>query len=155
MLNSGNAMNTETQQQTGTRKTKAQHAKLAKLLEAGTPVCSALEQAGWPPTQARKGIAKVPLAVYGMLTKKAQSLIKLGKETGKEDRKHLVRGRLIENITKGTDKGAMSAKILGSDSELSMWQPELQAGLIVLQVPPQIANMTEEERARLLAPPEE
>jgi hypothetical protein len=103
--------------------------------------------------QARKGLAKVPLAVYGMLSKKGQSLIKLGKETGKEDRKHLVRGRLIENITKGSDKGAMSAKILGSDSELNMWQPELQAGLIVLQVPQQILNMTDQERADLLKPP--
>jgi hypothetical protein len=49
----------------------------------------------------------------------------------------------------------MSAKILGSDSELNMWQPELQAGMIVLQVPQQILNMTEEERTQLLAPPEE
>jgi hypothetical protein len=118
-------------------------------------VCSALEQAGWPPTQARKGLAKVPLAVYGMLSKKGQSLIKLGEETAKEDRRHLVRGRLIENITKGTDKGAMSAKILGSDSELNMWQPELQAGLVVLQVPQQILNMTDQERAQLLKPPDD
>jgi hypothetical protein len=146
-------MTEETQPQA--RKSRAQHAKLAKLLEAGTPVCSALEQAGWPPTQARKGIAKVPLAVYGMLSKSAQRLIKLGKVTDREARKHLVRGRLIENITKGTDKGAMSAKILGSDSELNMWQPELQAGMIVLQVPQQILNMTDEERTQLLAPPKE
>src|SRR5712672_595258 len=134
------------------RKSRAQHAKLAKLLEAGTPVCSALEQAGWSPTQAAKGISKVPLAGYGLLSKKAQRLIKLGKETGKEDRKHLVRGRLIENITNGSDKGALSAKILGSDSELNMWNPELHSGLIVLQMP---QSLTPEKLAEALIPPEE
>jgi hypothetical protein len=139
----------------GVRKSKAQHEKLAKLLEDGTPVCSVLEQAGWSHTSASKGIAKVPLKVFGMLSKKTQRFIKLGKETEKEDRKHLIRGRLIHNVTEGTDKGAMSAKILGSDSELNMWQPEIHAGMIVLQVPPQIANLTEEEWVRLLTPPDE
>jgi hypothetical protein len=130
------------------RKTKAQHAKLAKLLDAGTPVCAALEEAGWSPTQAAKGTSKIPQAVYGMLSKKAKGLIKLGRETAKEDRKHLVRGRLIENVTKGSDKGAMSAKILGSDSTLNMWQPEVLNGVIVLNAPQSLD-------AKALEPPED
>jgi hypothetical protein len=117
------------------KKTKEQHEKLAKLLDAGTPVCAALEQAGWSPNQAAKGTSKIPQAVYGMLSKKAKGLIKLGRETGKDDRKALVRGRLIENVTRGSDKGALSAKILGSDSELNLWQPEVMTGVIVLNAP--------------------
>ena len=116
-------------------KTKEQHEKLAKLLGEGVPACSALEQAGWSPTQAAKGYAKVPDAVLGMLPKKARKLIQLGKETGKEDRRSLVYGRLIENVTKGTDKGTFSAKVLGSSSDTNMWVPESQLGLIVINSP--------------------
>ena len=131
------------------RKTQAQHAKLAKLLDAGTPVCSALEQAGWSKSQASKGSVKIPKAVYGMLSRKAQSLIRLGREIGKDDRKALIRGRLAENISQGKDGGAMSAKILGSDSELNMWTNENQVGVIVLNPP----NMSEEQWAKLNAEP--
>jgi hypothetical protein len=123
---------TETKPQAGKRKSGSQHAKLAKLLEAGTPVCSALEQAGWSATQAAKGISKVPLAVFDRLSKKAQRLIKLGRDTGKDARRNLVLGRLIENTAKGTDKGALSAKILGSSSDTNMWTPELQQGIVVI-----------------------
>ena len=130
------------------RKTKQQHEKLAKLLDAGTPVCAALEQAGWSPTQAAKGTSKIPQAVYSMLSKKAKGLITLGRETGKEDRKSLVLGRLIENVTQGKDKGAMSAKILGSDRELNLWSPDSQTGVIILQQPSaeQLAGLLERPR---------
>jgi hypothetical protein len=47
----------------------------------------------------------------------------------------LVRGRLLSNTITGKDGGAMSAKILGSDTELNMWTPEFQQGLIILQAP--------------------
>jgi hypothetical protein len=46
----------------------------------------------------------------------------------------------------------MSAKILGSDSELNMWQPELNQGLVIISVPQsaidhkaEILNAQEEE----------
>ena len=135
--------------ETPKRKTKAQHEKLAKLLDAGTPVCAALEQAGWSKNQAAKGTSKIPQAVYSMLSKKAKGLITLGRETGKEDRKSLVLGRLIENVTQGKDKGAMSAKILGSDRELNLWSPDSQTGIIVLQQP------SDEQLAGLLERPED
>jgi hypothetical protein len=98
----------------------------------------------------------MPLTEPSLLSRGTrQRFIKLGKETEREDRNHLIRGRLIHNVTEGTDKGAMSAKILGSDSELNMWQPDQMTGMIILQVPPQLANLTDEERARMLTPPEE
>jgi hypothetical protein len=36
----------------------------------------------------------------------------------------------------GTDKGVMSAKQLGADKRVAMWQPDSQLGMIVLQPPP-------------------
>jgi hypothetical protein len=52
-----------------------------------------------------------------------------------QTRRKLVRGRLVDNVIKGKDGGAMSAKILGYDSELNMWQPELNQGLVITSVP--------------------
>src|SRR5262249_26834832 len=117
------------------RKTKEQHRKLASLLAKGIPVTKAMVQAGWSETQAAKGWAKVPDAVINSLPRSAQRLISLGRGTDKETRKDIVRGRLIDNALKGKDGGAMSAKILGQDSELNMFVPELQQGLIVLNLP--------------------
>lgn len=116
----------------GKRKTPAQYKKLANLLADEVPVGQALVQAGWSETQAKKGMAAVPDKVIAVLPKRVKRLIALGK-TDKETRKHLIRGRLVDNITKGKDGGAMSAKILGSDSELNLWTPEFQQGLILLQ----------------------
>jgi hypothetical protein len=77
----------------------------------------------------------VPEAVLAQLPKKARRLVTLGKNTEKETRKHIVRGRLLQNAIQGKDGGARSAKILGSESELNMWQPEFQQGLVIINVP--------------------
>ena len=123
----------------GKRKTQAQHKKLARLFAEDVPVCTALAQAGWSETQAKKGWGAVPDRVIATLPKKMQRLVNLGK-TDRETRKHLIRGRLVDNIQKGKDGGAMSAKILGSDSELNMWTPEFNQGVIILQTPQKLAD---------------
>jgi hypothetical protein len=38
------------------------------------------------------------------------------------------------------DGGSMSAKILGSDSELNMWTPENMQGVIILQTPEKLRD---------------
>jgi hypothetical protein len=133
----------------GRPKTPAQHKKLASLLAQDIPVGEALRSAGWSARQSAKGWDAVPDKVMVKLPKKAKHLMALGK-TDKESRKNLVRGRLVDNIVKGKDGGAMSAKILGSDNDLNMWQPEFQQGLIILQAP-QWAILNKE---KLLADPE-
>jgi len=126
------------QQQRGKRKSPAQYKRLAKLLAEDTPVGAALVQAGWTETQARKGLSAVPDEVFKMLPPKFRKLIALGRDTDKDTRRHIVRGRLIKNALEGRDNGSMSAKILGSDRELAMWEPELNSGLIVLQPPVEV-----------------
>ena len=118
----------------GKRKTPQQHAKLASLLAQDVPVGEALRTAGWSDRQSAKGWEAVPDMVLAKLPAKAKKLVALGK-TDKETRRNLVRGRLLSNTIAGKDGGAMSAKILGSDTELNMWQPELNQGLIILQAP--------------------
>jgi hypothetical protein len=119
----------------GQRKTPTQYKKLASLLGQEVPVGQALRQAGWSERQSMEGWDAVPGAVLVQLPKKATKLIALGKSVGKEERKALVRGRFMTNTIQDKDGGAQSAKILGSDSELNMWQPEFAQGLIVIQAP--------------------
>lgn len=133
----------------GKRKSQAQHKKLARLLAEDVPVCTALARAGWSETQAKKGWDAVPDRVIATLPKKMQRLVNLG-QTDRETRKHLIRGRLVDNIQKGKDGGSMSAKILGSDSELNMWTPELQQGLIILHTPQKLVE-NPERLAKMLA----
>jgi hypothetical protein len=131
--------------QRGKRKSPEQYRKLARSLAQGTPVGRALLEAGYSHRQSLQGYEAVPAAVLSQLPSKAKKLVALGK-TDKETRKHLVRGRLIANTVRGKDGGAMSAKILGSDKELGMWQPDSQQGLVVIgNLSPDLEN-----RAKLL-----
>jgi hypothetical protein len=133
------------------KKTPEQYKKLADLLGDGVPVNKAMAQAGWSETQAAKGWLKVPKGVIKMLPKSAQRLIHLGKTTPAEDMRALVHGRLVDNVTKGSDKAAQSAKILGSSRDLNMWTPDMQMGLVVLQTPQHVL----ERKAEFLNPKEE
>ena len=119
----------------GKRKTPQQHAKLASLLAQDVPVGEALRTAGWSDRQSAKGWEAVPDAVFTKLPKKTQRLVSLGKNTDKDTRKHIIRGRLLDNAIQGKDGGAMSAKILGTETDLNMWQPEINQGIIVLNAP--------------------
>jgi hypothetical protein len=129
--------------QQGKRKTPEQHKKLARLLSNDTPVTKALVAAGWSPAQAAKGWEAVPDVVLVKLPAKAKKLIALGK-TDKDTRRNLVRGRLVSNTISGRDGGSMSAKILGSDKELSMWEAESQTGVVVLSAPQSLIDKKEE-----------
>jgi hypothetical protein len=59
----------------------------------------------------------------------------MGRELTAENQQNAVRGRLYENTILGVDKGVMSAKQLGADKRISMWQPDSSVGLVVLQAP--------------------
>ena len=69
-----------------------------------------------------------------LLPAKGKRLMDLG-SVDPQTRRKLVRGRLVDNVIKGKDGGSMSAKILGSDSELNMWVPEQNQGLVIINVP--------------------
>jgi hypothetical protein len=124
---------------TSKKKTREQHECLAKLLPAvqnkAMTIKAAMLQAGYSEAQAAKGWSKVPQAALDLLPEKMQRLMRLGRTTPAQDMRALVHGRLIDNVTKGSDKGAQSAKILGSSRDLNMWTPDMQMGVVILQTP--------------------
>jgi len=59
----------------------------------------------------------------------------MGRDLSPKDQEAIVRGRLYEDVILGSDKGIMAAKQLGADKRVSMWRPDSQVGLVVLQAP--------------------
>src|SRR5215467_3513831 len=121
------------------RKTEAQHKKLAGLLAGPVSkkemtIQEALLDSGYSELQAKKGLAAVPDTVLRMLPRNAKRLIKLG-SIDPDTQQKIVRGRLVENTLKGKDGGTMSAKVLGSDKRISMFTPEVQQNVLILQAP--------------------
>jgi hypothetical protein len=109
--------------------------KAAQLLAGGKGPFTALREAGFPRgTYARgsKGINKMVRAELKTLGRK---YIEIGRQLTAQDQEAMVRGRLAENVIIGTDKGVMSAKQLGADKRISMWQADSQVGVVVLQGP--------------------
>ena len=101
------------------------------MLADGVPIKKALILAGYSDAQARKGVAAIRSRA-GL----CQALVEEGRRWTPEAREALIRGRLIWNVIHGVDHGVRSAKRLGSEKGLSMWQADSQVGMVVLQAPP-------------------
>lgn len=126
-------------------------ANLLKIDEPGMTLRKAFLDAGYSQSTADGGWDSVPNKVVKLLAKKGIRLLELGKITP-EQQENLVRGRLVYNTLKGSDKGVMSAKALGSDRRVNMFVPDSATGLIVLQMP---QSLTPEKLAAALTPPDE
>lgn len=118
-------------------KTAQQHHEFASAYVAGTPLTKALVLAGYSPKQARKGMAIVNRSkgLRQAIAEHGKLLADLGGNISPQQQENLVRGRLVLNTIRGTDKGTPSAKALGSDKRVSMWRAESQAGIVVLEAP--------------------
>jgi hypothetical protein len=91
--------------------------------------------AGYAPSTARRGRAALSQPMWEALARESNKLELLGRKISPERQENLVRGRLVLNTLRGRDNGSQSAKLLGSDRRIAMWQPENQVGLVVLQAP--------------------
>lgn len=113
--------------------------KAAKLLTEGATIKDALLGAGYSANVARHGRAAlsgpIRAALGELLGKEAEKFITLGKQFSTDDLSNLVTGRLAHNVIVGTDEGQMSAKTLGGRKDISMWQPEVQHGVVVITPP--------------------
>ena len=78
--------------------------------------------------------------------------IHLGSAIGAVDQEALVRGWLVLNVIQGTDKGVASAKALGSDKRVSMWQLESHQGVVIVNMPAGLEDP--DVRKRMLQPNE-
>jgi hypothetical protein len=136
-------------------KTADQHQEFARAYANGAPLKQALIQAGYSPKQARKGMAIVSRSkgLREAVAEQGKLLRELGRDITAQDQENLVRGRLVLNTIQGTDKGVASARTLGSEKRVSMWQSEIQQGIIVLNMP--AALQDPEVRKRMLESLEE
>jgi len=138
-------------------KTKAERAKLAKLItqrvaKKKMTISEALIESGYSPTQAKRGWDTVPTKVREIVGKKRCTMIEKGRRiaSSPELARDMVLGRLATNVEHGKDGGTASAKALGNWRELDLFTPNIQQGVIILNVPSQIANMTPEQRKQLI-----
>jgi len=136
----------------GPFKTAEQHREFARAYTNGASLKRALIQAGYSPAQARKGMAIVSRSkgLRDAVAEQGKLLRELGRDITAQDQEYLVRGRLVLNTIQGADQGVASAKTLGSDKRVSMWQPEVQQGIVVLSLPPALQDP--EVRKRMLEP---
>ena len=107
----------------------------------------ALIDAGYSPKQARKGLFAT-LQTSGPLREAFENeIIKLVKLSEilplPHARANLVRVRLLMNVLSGKDAALQSAKLLGQDKEVAMWEPQQPAGIAV-----NISNCPSEWRDR-------
>ena len=107
-----------------------------RVVRGLSPPTQALREAGLPPATVRNSGRRINKRIRAELEKLGRRYIRVGKELTVEDQEAMVRGRLLENVMIGTDKGVMAAKQLGADKRVAMWQPGSTRSLIVLSPPP-------------------
>src|SRR5215471_18893359 len=132
------------------------HRKVARgILVEGKPIRTAMLEAGYSKASSNQGLARIrrskPLAAAY-----AQEVERLKKTPvpPAEVRARIVRAKLLENVAHGKDESVQSLKLLGQDREVSLWQPEAQAGVIIVNTPASLLRDPDRMKA-LLTPPDE
>lgn len=127
--------------------------KVLANLRDNMPVTAALLDAGYSENVAAHGMDAVPKIVLQVIAKSKDktNFIEIGKAINSQQQEHLVRGMLTYNVINRSDKGVMAAKALGSDKRVSMFQPDVQAGIVVISAPTQAVDKSDK---LLEAPPD-
>ena len=112
--------------------------KAAEGIAMGMKPSQAKRMAGFPETSCRvhNQMGQLNKMIRAELKTMSRKYIQLGRDLSPEEQEAMVRGRLAENTILGTDKGVLSAKQLGADKRVAMWQPDSQVGMVVIQAPP-------------------
>jgi len=108
---------------------------IAKALSEGKSHAHAARLAGCSKNRQHQGPKIVNRQVRAELKSVAHKYMRMGYDLTPEDQQAIVRGRLYYDVLIGSDKGVAAAKQLGADKRVSMWQPDSQVGLVVLQAP--------------------
>lgn len=126
--------------------TQMQKDAAENLLKPGAVIKHALMDAGYTEASASRGVESIPNRVIRLMAKKGKRFVELG-GIDADTQEKLVRGRLVYNTIRGDDRGAMSAKVLGSDKRVSMFLPENQIGIQIINAPKEMsaAIIKEEE----------
>ena len=113
---------------------------IVSALAAGESRQEALKKAGFSDASSRSSLSSVfrntpnlGKAVQAELHKWIEALPSLPHA---DVRAKLVRQRLVMNLLEGKDKAVQSAKLLGQDREVNMFEPENRVGIQVAVAPP-------------------
>jgi len=117
------------------QKSTKQLKKFANAVARGCSLQSAMLDAGYSPSTARRGKAALSKPMWEALAREWNKLELLGRRISPERQEAIVRGRLVQNVITGRDDAVQSARQLGADRRISMWQPDSQVGLVVLRTP--------------------
>jgi hypothetical protein len=135
---------------------RTNYARLAADLDEaarnGNPVRDVLLANGYSQSVANQGWEAVPNRALKLMkgSSKGKRLRELGKSLDPKEQAALVIGGLINNIQEGTDSAIQSLKALGNTRDLSLFAPEIQAGVIILGEMPRLQGMTAEESKRAI-----
>jgi hypothetical protein len=121
--------------------TDKQRSVAQDVLRKGLTIGEALRKAGYSPIQSKKGMALV--RKHPSLAEAFRTESRKIEEESKKDPlfpvegalEGLIMNRLQSNIVAGEDKAVMSCKLAGSHKKLSLWTPEYQQGIIILNAP--------------------
>lgn len=106
----------------------------ADAVTSGATLHDAMIQAGYSEESARAGRAKLSGTCLKEWAKALMDKVVLGQEVSKqvdtEQLRHLVRGKIIENVVEGRDKAPQSLKLAAQLKETSMLGPDTVAGVI-------------------------
>jgi len=120
---------------------RSNYKQLAEALDEaarnGNPVRDVLLANGYSQSVANQGWDAVPNRALKLMKghSKGKRLRELGKSLDPKEQAALVIGGLINNIQEGTDNAIHSLKALGNTRDLGMFQPEMQTGIVVLNLP--------------------
>ena len=118
------------------QKNLSDHKKFARGIGRGLSIRRAMLEAGYSPSTANRGKAALSKPMVEALAAERTKLEALGRRISPERQQNLVRGRLVLNVMRGKDAGTQSARLLGADKRVSMWQPDSQVGMVILSPPP-------------------
>jgi hypothetical protein len=116
--------------------TDEQIEKYREMREGGQSITKAMTAIGYSESMSRMGQARLPKVLKGIEVDISQGeskrLEKLAEDYTPQRFDKLIKGRLVETITKGSDADATpAAKLMGSHKELNLWQPDTVVGVQV------------------------
>lgn len=110
--------------------------KAAENLAKGMQFYPALKDAGFSDSTAKHCGKAVNKMIRAEMKNLGKRFIEMARDITPEEQELLVRGKLLDNIYRNTDKAVLSAKQLGADKRVAMWTPDSQVGMVILQAPP-------------------
>lgn len=112
------------------------------IVRDGLPVAEAMRKAGYAASYADNGISAIrqsPGLTLAVLDE-FQALKRSGLPDA-EARGAFIRWRLLGNVLAGQDRAVQSLKLLGQDRDVSMFVPESQVGVVIVQAPAESVAM--------------